>query len=241
MLKIIDVNTCFGFDPVDDADLSLKTLLDMLRRNGVRKAFTFSRRGIHYHSHGNDETLAAVRKHSILEPVATLNPRDYFTCGEEMKIRIKQGFRLFRFFPDEQGWSIENFLPFSNLLEKLDKFKVAVMLPAMVGFGRISLIAEMMKRYSFSVIIETPPELAEIAAAMKSNKRLLFETHYFRTPMKLEKLIEEVGASQMVFGSGAPKFMLESTFNVVKNAEISDADKELIFSGNIEELLESLE
>ncbi|MFQ6099388.1 MAG: hypothetical protein ACE5O2_16770, partial [Armatimonadota bacterium] len=126
---IVDVLTTFGACPGRRADWSLDSLLSILDRHGVGKALSLSLKGVAYDfSEGNDETLQVSRRHPVIEPVATIDPRRHFGCVEEVSRRVEQGFRVFRFFPTEQGWPI-NFLPFRRLLERLAEHDVRLILP----------------------------------------------------------------------------------------------------------------
>ena len=119
MPGIVDVCTSFGLDRTQPVRWGLDELLRVLAKQQVAKALTISLRGVNYDAGlGNDETWEVCQQHPVLEPVATVHPQRYWDCFDEIDRRVEQGFRVFRFFPDLQGWSVEG-LHFRKLCERI--------------------------------------------------------------------------------------------------------------------------
>jgi hypothetical protein len=234
---IIDVNTVFGFWPKRIADIALNTLLELMDRNGIKRACTLSARGVFYDFvEGNDETLAAAQAHPQLIPVGTVNPCHWLGCLDEAQRLIDQGVRLFRFFPQYQEWNIGQ-TPFRKLLrERLAAAGIAFMVPAEMGF---TAIGEMAAGIQNPVIVESfrYSSLAEAIVVMQQVSNLYIETHLIASPNWVEVLKAEVGVERIVFGSNAPLSYLSAATAQIEHAQVPDADKELIFGGNVRRIL----
>jgi predicted TIM-barrel fold metal-dependent hydrolase len=105
----------------------------------------------------------------------------------------------------------------------------------------------------------TPAHLAELAArhpnvmfisghaggdwengirAVRSRRNILVETSGFDpTAGFIEMAVRELGADRIVFGSHFPSRSMGTEFSKVLSADITDREKELIFSGNLRRLL----
>jgi len=235
--EIIDVNTIFGFWPKRKADIALATLLRLMEEKGISQACTLSARGVFYDfQEGNRETLAAVRAHPQLIPVATLNPCRWLGCMDEAQRLIEQGVRLFRFFPQYQEWNIGQ-APFRKLLrEVLAPAGVALMIPAEMGF---TAIGDMAAGISNPVIVEAVRYtlLAEAIVVMQEVPNVFIETHLINSPDWVELLKTEVGAERIVFGSNAPLSYISAATAQIECTQVSEEDKALIFGGNLRRIL----
>lgn len=260
---LIDTNTCFGTTPtrrvpyadvvarartfdepgpadptVQDVDWSLENLMRILEGHHVTQALTYSLRGkLCDAAAGNDETWQAASRHGQLVPVATLDPRRDVAWREEIDRCLGRGFRIFRFFPDAQGWSISA-LPFVRIAEALSEHEVTVMLPA-GGWGQQTAMAQMLCPLglkvvaigaSFGVVAETIQVAAEYAG-------FFCETSAMCTAGMVETVAHRAGAHKLVFGSNSPEFSFEAPYNLVAAADISRADRDRILGLNAAERL----
>ncbi|MGD9496663.1 MAG: amidohydrolase family protein [Armatimonadota bacterium] len=260
---LIDVNTCFGAAPTrrvsyaaavarartvdepgpadptsQDVDWSLDNLLAILDGHEVDRALTWSLRGKLYDPvAGNDETWQAARRHPQLVPVATLDPRRGPAWRDELARCIDRGMRIFRFFPDAQGWSL-GALPFPRIAEALAGHNATVMLPA-GGAGQQTAAARMLCPLGLTVVAvgATFSAVAESMAVMAEHERFLCETSAMCTAGAVETVVGAVGAGQLLFGSNSPEFAFEAPLNLVTRAEISAADQQCVLGGNALEYL----
>jgi hypothetical protein len=234
----IDVNTLFGFWPKRKADISLDTLLRLLEKKGISKAFTLSSRGIFYDFiKGNQETLTACEEHSQLIPVGTVNPNRWIGCLDEAQQLIDQGIKLFRFFPQFQEWNIGQ-APFRKLLDDvLAPAGVGLMMPAEMG---ITAIGDLARKVDNPIVIEAfrYDKLAEAIVVMGEVPNIYVETHLINSPNFVELLKSEVGAERMVYGSYAPLAYISAATAPIEHARISEKEKALILGGNIRRILE---
>lgn len=237
-MEKIDANTLFGFWPKRNIDASVKALLSRMDKAGVDKALTCSIRGFLYDfREGNEETRRVCKESKgRLIPVATINPSTYFDVMEEVGRIVKRGFRMVRFFPTEQEWTISQ-RHFTKLLEKLADTDLVLMIPSTEG---ITAIANVTRGMPNAVVLETVrayPHLAELIVVAQENPRLFIETHSIGGMDFVEVLVGEVGEERLVYGSGAPLHCFAAAALPIVNAGVSESAKAKIFSGNIRGLL----
>ena len=238
-MKIIDANTFFGFWPKRNLDASINALIERMDESSIGSAFTTSIRGFLYDfSEGNNETWETCRSsNKRLIPVATINPSTYFGVTEEVDRITEMGFKVVRFFPDQQEWTISQ-RHFTKLLEKLSETNLIIMLPSTAGFTVIADTFEGIKNFVVIETIRAYPNLAELIVILQENPNLYVETHSIGSTDCIEILINEVGENRILFGSGAPIHCMSSAILPIINAEASGEVKRKILSENILELLE---
>jgi hypothetical protein len=236
--EIIDVNTIFGFWPKRKADISLDALLELMEQQGVTRACTLSARGVFYDFiEGNRETLAAVQANAQLVAVGTVNPCRWIGCMEEAQWLIESGVKLLRFFPQYQEWTIDQ-APFRKLVrEVLAPSKVALMIPAEVGFTAIGNMAAAIDN---PVIVESfrYSALAEAVVVMQEVPNVFIETHLINSPNWVELMRDEVGIDRILFGSNAPLSYVSAATAQIEYAEVPDEDKALMLGGNLKRVLD---
>ena len=237
-MEIIDANTTFGPCPKTTADISLDRLLAAIKSHGVTRSLTLSTVGI-FHSHidGNAETLAQCQGKPELLPVATIDPRGYFGGLKQIPSLVSQGFRLFRFFPGEQGWPLDHTV-FEDILDELE----ATSVPVMINAGRTgdaSALARITGGKKHPLILEgiVFETLAEAVSAMRKHDNIYVETHALVVPGGLRFLAEQVGADRIIFGSDCPRISLAGALRYVRESGLSDQDVEKVLGGNIKRLL----
>ncbi len=174
-----------------------------------------------------------------LVPVATVNPRCYFGSVEDLQKLRGQGFRVFRFYPGDQGWPIGS-AAFGEVLKQLASVNMQVMVNAALP-GEVTVLGRMIADYPAPVILSSVcgETLSEVLAVASTVPNLLVETHALHTPGALELFAQRVGAERIVFGSGAPRHSIASSLYYVLQAELSDSEKELVLGGNIKRILEA--
>lgn len=230
---IVDVNTCFGKNPADSRDRSLDLLLRVLDKHAVQRALTYSLRGVKYDFvSGNDETIDVCLDHERLIPVATIDPRRHFGCLDEVERCVDRGVSVFRFFPDEQGWSIDS-RPFLQICEELAAHNVSVMLPAGEA-GHQSIIADRIADYGFPVVIcgAGYSTMAETIAAVATHANIYCESHLINTPGTLEGITWVAGPDRLLFGSNSPDRYFGAARHMVECAQLDDDVKAGILGRN---------
>ncbi|MCD6361212.1 MAG: amidohydrolase family protein [Armatimonadetes bacterium] len=225
MTGIIDVLTSFGIDRTGGSELTVDDLLATMEKHGVERALTLSLRGVHYAGpEGNDETRDVCAQHEALEPVGTVDPRRYFDCFEEIQRRVDEGFRVFRFFPDLQGWSVEG-LNFLRLCEKLAELQCRIMIPAGPA-GQPTALAERLADLNLPTLLVGAGYsiMGEVMAVLQTHPNIYTEAHVMDTPGALE-LLMSAGPGRVVFGSNSPERYFESPLLMARYADISDESR----------------
>jgi predicted TIM-barrel fold metal-dependent hydrolase len=235
---LIDVNTCFGKNPKQRVDWSPEVLVGELETKGIDRALACSLRGVEYDFvSGNEETLEICSQHECLIPVATIDPRRHFGCLDEVERCAERGFRVVRFFPQRQGWSI-NSRPFFNICEAVAEYGLAALLPAGPP-GHQSLIGELIAPFGFNIVILGAGygAHAETYAVTSAYENVFCDTQLFNTPGSIEGLAFVSGAHKLMYGSGLLERYSGPSYTMLQNASLSEDDRWAIFGGNAMEYL----
>ncbi|HUS81182.1 MAG TPA: amidohydrolase family protein [Armatimonadota bacterium] len=232
MPGIVDVLTFFGRDRTRELAWGLDDLLAVLEAHGVERALTLSLRAVYYAGpQGNDETRDACARHQVLEPVAVLDPRRWFDCREEAKRRMGEGFRVFRFFPELQGWSVAgaNFL---KICERIAELGGRIIVSA-GGAGQPTQIARGLAEMALPTLLTGAgySTMGEVMAVLEDYPHMHTEAHVMDTPGAIEALMQ-VGESQVMFGSNSPERYLESPLLMAQYADLTDAQRDACLRGN---------
>ena len=233
MPRIIDINTFFG--PSDRAGVkwTLDDLLGLIDRHGVERALTLSLRGVYYDFvAGNTDTLEVCRRHPELVPVATVDPRRYLECLDEVERCVDEGVRVFRFFPDVQAWPLEH-VHFLRVCEAIADAGAAIMLPGSTA-GAPSAAARLLGDLGTPVVIlgVSYNTFAELLAAMETSEHIYCDGHVFDTPGAFELVRDVAGAHRAMFGSGIPERYFASAYFMVAYAELSDDERDAVLYAN---------
>ena len=233
---IIDANTVFGFWPSRRSDISAETLLRIMDEHGVERACAVSAKGILYQAReGNEETLALSRKEPRIIPAATIDPRKYLDCLEEIERCREAGFRMFHLFPENQSWN-GNSAAARRVIRHLGKLGLPVMVSQA---GGVLALSQINQDFSAPLIFSQVNygSLPEVLAVMEENQNVYLETSLLNPPGAVEMLVDMVGPERLIFGSEAPLSYMGSTLKTIQSAQISEEDRSLILGGNIARLL----
>ena len=238
---ILDACTLFGPWPQHAADLSIETLLSGMQANGIVRSLALSTVGIfHDYRQGNVETIQFARQYpQQLFPVGTLDPRAFPECLQEAEQRAGEGFRLFRFFPERQGWPL-NFAPFRDVLRRCDELGVPVAVTTSRA-GAISELAALVKDLKIPVLLSGvgSSQLGETISVMRSDPTLYVESAALLAPGALEAIRDNVegGAQKLIFASYSPLRYLSAAIGPILASSLSEEEKALVLGGNLKQLL----
>lgn len=234
-----DCNALFGFWPKRKIESSLQSLKTRMERHRIDKALICSTRGIFYDFvAGNEETLEVSKHDQRLEPVATINPTRLLESVDEVEKRLKQGFKVFRFFPTYQEWDL-NYAPFYRILDALQDTKALVMLPSELGITPIARITE---NKGISAVVKNPrfADLAECIVLMQNTEHLYIESHRLNSCDGFEIFSNMGVINRVLFGTATPLCYIYSATWPIKKARITNREKREIFSRNLLRLLEKV-
>jgi predicted TIM-barrel fold metal-dependent hydrolase len=218
----------------------VETLVQVMAQNNIVRSLATDTTGIFYDfRRGNQETLDAARTHQQLVPVATLDPRAYPACLDEAEKRAGQGFRLFRFFPDRQGWPLR-LAPFRELLQKCDQLGVPVAV-AISHPGDATEIADALTFTKAPVLLSgvRPENLGEVLCIARSDAKFHLETTNLLAPGTFETIRDTVpnGIERLIFASYSPLRYLSVALAPILASSLSDEHKALVLGGNLKRLL----
>ncbi|MCX8183520.1 MAG: amidohydrolase family protein [Crenarchaeota archaeon] len=231
---IVDANTVFGTYPKRKTDVSLKNLIRTMDLNGVEKALTVSLKGAFYsYEEGNEETLKVCDTDKRLIPLATVDPRRFIGGREEMENLVRRGFKGLRLFKDIQGYPLD-YSPIIEIIESMEGLGVPLLVPCN-EYGCITLLSRLTADKDYPVIILgcTYSLLSEFIVSARKNRNLYVESRLLASSDSIEVLVEKIGASRLIFGSGMPLEYFQASYRIVESARIRDEDRNLIFGGNI--------
>jgi predicted TIM-barrel fold metal-dependent hydrolase len=237
-MEIIDANTMFGPWPRIRANMSLERLQKALELFKVSKVVTLSSAGIfHSYNDGNADTLAMCKGKDKCLPAATIDPRGYFPGMKLISTLVSQGFRLFRFFPNEQGWPLDHAV-FEDILDEMEPTSVPVMINA-ANTGDASALGRMIGGKQHPLILEGVKfeTLAEAVSVMKKHSNIYVETHSIIAPGALRFLYDQVGVDRIIYGSDSPRCSMAGALNYVQESGLSDEDREKVLGSNLKRLL----
>ncbi len=239
---VIDINTSFGRRVDPDPRFSAEALGAAMDERGVALALTHSMQGVEYYpAGGNDDAVQLAARDGRFIPVCTVNPRAALEWRGEIDRCLDAGARVFRFFPAYQGWMPES-RAFRRIAEHLQgRGAVAVMSVSERGgeWQTVRQLAEATADLGLSVILAEPhySNIPEVLAVMLEHPHLYADTSLLATVGSVELLAREVGARRLLFGSAAPWNPIQKALNEVLEADLTDADKSAILSGNARRLL----
>lgn len=237
MDEIVDVNTLFGPLPAASVDLAIETLLALMAQRGIGAACTLSTLGLLLDpTVGNAATRAACAEDPQLIPVATLNPTMFFGDADPLLRLSSEGFKIVRFFPQEQNWPL-HYQPFHALLESLQQTQ----LPVMVNVSRSGDITTLQNFVGFypTIILAgvNADLLPEAIAVLRRQSDWMLETSHLFAIGSMKLVVDTVGAERLLFGSGAPAQSLAAALNTLNYAGLSEATRHKILSANARRVL----
>jgi predicted TIM-barrel fold metal-dependent hydrolase len=233
---VIDVSVLVGASPLlqPAAAYGIDAAQRELTAHQISTALLATRTGATYRTEvGNDLALSAAGSHAGLQilPLATLNPRQYLDWPAELDRALAAGVAGIRFFPDEQGWTLD-----SEAFQAMTR-RVRGRLPLLVPvsqFGDASRIGRATAEIDGPVVLVGGhyTQLGDCLAALKRWSHLHLETSRLGQFRGVETVVSEVGAERLLFGSGTPARPIQASLNAVLAAHISDREKRAILANN---------
>ncbi len=230
----IDIDALVGFWPSRCCDIRAAHLQKVMARYGIDRACVCSARGVWYDDEeGNRETEELVARYPNLIPVATIDPRKFTSAAMEIRRRVDAGIRVFRFFPEYQGWSF-NSPSFRRILKMLDEARVVIA----VG-GSISQVLPELNGLHTPVVLTGAHfyQLADALACADELPNVHLSTRLLIGPGAIETAVSYLGAERLVFGSHAPLVYLASSLRVLEYADLTVAQRESILHSNLSRLI----
>lgn len=213
-------------------------LVGLMDRFGINKAAIRSLKSIYYdHGEGNKEVFEAMREYP--NRFVAVYPHDQGSL-EEFEGYVNE-YRIagFELEPLDHVGGIGSELNDETIdpfLEISIKRKIPVLLPLCItmnqNFPKLKMedVQKLVDRYPdvTYVVGKFSYEIERVLHLMKKHDSVLVETSGLHLLGGVERLVEEVGANRILYGSGMPIQMIGPALAKIQEAEITEEEKNLI-------------
>ena len=208
---------------------------------GISAALVHHAAAVQYHQdYGNRRLLEEIAGRPRLLPQWVLLPHhthEIAPPGELIPEMLELGVRAARICPNTHGFPVSDDIC-GPLLESLQEHRV----PLFVDVSELAVPAAMQ-------LCERYPELPVVLCgvnwgvdralepALDRVSNLHIETHFFQGHRAYERVVGQVGAERLVFGTGLPDCSPGAAMMMCHYEDLSDDDRRKIASGNLLRLL----
>jgi len=251
---IIDIHTYIGKWPHWPLPVSSTSgWVETLAREGVDTAVICSTRSLFVSwEDGNREAEDAVSKHpKRLLAFACLGPTEFShkLAGASLDFDSydARGFRGIRLYPQYHSYHplYEPFVERVCQAAEVRSWPVFLPLRAVMNWGaptiELNWMVDLVERFPRTQWILAGinyfQELRVAIQLMRRHPSVHLETSCVQGFNGIEKLVQECGSRQVLFGSGAPLQCLGAGLQKVLHANLADPDREAILGGNARQLL----
>jgi predicted TIM-barrel fold metal-dependent hydrolase len=247
-VKRFDINACFGHWPF--WELRHKTADDLIAhmdRNGIDRAAVISLRGLLADWRaGNEETLAAAERYPArLVPTATVSPFRHGD-GAELKRLVAAGMRAVRLVPTFHNYQLDD-----EFVDDICRAAASCGIPVMIAtrpmmnwrFQPVPLetIRAVTERHAGTTFLLSGPnylvEFQALVRIMAQCDNVVVEISCLQGFGAVARLVREVGADRVLFGTGAVLHYAGCNVAKLDHAEIADQQRRAIAAENACRLL----
>ena len=237
-MPIIDAYGLVGAWPRAEVDLSVEALAASMQSRGVGHCLVTHTAAIFYeNTEGNRQAIQLAAQHGPLSAVAVINPLDYPDCLTEVKRCLDQGVKVFRLCPREHGYPLSGAVgPLRAVLEALSGAKLIVIDAAELPAPVITSDVPALLKVPTAISVHTGG-LGTLLHAGTISPHVWAETSRLEAGGAIETAVKVLGTQRVVFGSAQPLRSVGSAVMSVQFAEITEADRQAVFEGNIQRAL----
>jgi len=235
---ILDLFALFGPIPPRTAEMGTDGLKKVHAATGVAGALALSTRGIHHSaSAGNRETAKLCRESGgRLLPIGVLDPRAPDIGA------LPSGVRAIAAFPTQQGWPVRHASFERSLRQMADSGAGVPLLCDVSRPGDATALGELLGKTKMSAPVlllgVSAESLSEAVVVASELPQVLIGTELLLGIGEVALAVSLVGASRVAFASGCiARRSLRASVAVVQAAELSDADRTAVLSGNARRFL----
>ncbi|MDW7658676.1 MAG: amidohydrolase family protein [Bacillota bacterium] len=248
-MEFFDCNACYGHDRTSrllKPVLSVNDLNDEMERAGVGRAVVF--RTDQYLAEpdlGNRLLADDLQENEHLYGLWALTP---VHTGEipgpdnilaEMKRNRIIGFRL---FPESL-----HYLPRAFVLREWLDLALKHRIPLFVNTAHgcsLDALADILEQYPDLTVVLTDPNVwprdRMLRPFVAGFPNVYLDLSYMITAGGIESFVAEYGASRLLYGSAFPKCYFGANMLMIRHADISQADCQLIAAGNLERIIREI-
>lgn len=242
----IDVNCMIGNWVKQD--------LESLQESHVEEELDYYKidKAIAYHAmarssnpiYGNECLVRFARESKRIIPCIVVSPHYKFASGWSSleKLIVDEKIRFAKLYPREQGYTLGSRLTYEmfSLAEKLN-------VHLLIDYSEITLDDREMPE--FDQLLLAFPTVKVIVTAFQYRRNMMMYSYYENYPnfytelsicnnwLAYEQVVERYGSDRLLWGTNTPFNKPGSAITMLAYADISEADKEKIAFGNIENLI----
>lgn len=251
---IIDVHSHIGHTITSGVGQKVDDWMTLMRSSGVGQAILsvaaggLQSGGIEDTRRANDGIAAAVAAHPELFPLglASIEVRHGAAGAAEVGRAFDElGLNGLAFHATFEGFSVDS-PAFDAVLAAVGDRRGLVLLHSTPDAkASPSAIAAVAGRYPNLVFVMGHPvfsegQRADAVSAVLAHPNLHLDVAYQAEASTTEFFVREVGSARVFFGSDAPFFAPADVIRSIEQADITEADRDAIFSGNATALIASL-
>lgn len=248
-MERMDANCLVGSWPFRRSGRStLEELAGIHRENGIGSGCVSSLNSIFYNDpFEGEEELHALLQGTAYRQVATVNPA-LPGAAEDISEEVRR-FRVsgIRIYPGYHGYSLGDPCV-GALCAELERWDLPLFLPLRMEDERLDYMAAprplpireirdfLLEHKALRVILlgAYPREMESLSGELRSLPNLYFDLSGLKDgQFNVERLVEEWGDGNIVYGSLYPLYCLKSSLLQMETAEVPDRSKARIFSENL--------
>ncbi len=239
---IFDCETYLVNQPLAGKHFGLDGLETLCREGGISKAVVISEIGVQPDNKQLAEILAAhpAGKDFFL-PCAWINPSFGKASVNELETCVREwGFVALKLMPTHHFVRLVGTVAHS-LMRKAQELRIPVTIHSGTFLGHPLEIAVLAKAFpNVPVIMDHMGYryyVAEAIAAARQASNIYLATTAVMEPHWIRHAVKEIGADRVVFGSNAPHVWPTTQIQVIRQAELSEADEKKVLGENVATLL----
>ncbi len=142
------------------------------------------------------------------------------------------GVKLWRLFPDQQGWTVD-MAGFRRVLSALEDAGAILFV-----MGQASAVARATAGARLPVILGHHfSQMGDLLAVLEEGAGFYLSTRHLHGPGALEIMAETIGVERLIFGSGAALASPGSALNRVRTSRLTPEQQAAVLGGNLRRLL----
>ena len=248
--RIVDAHAHIGRTVNSDVGQDIDTWTATMAKAGIDRSILsvaaggLQAGGLADTRRANDVIAAAVASSPDIFPIglASVEVRHGAAGWEEVERAFDIGLSGLAFHATFEGFSVDS-PAFRSVLEAVGERRALVLVhstpDAKASPAAIAAVAAEFPHLEFVLghPVFTEGQRIEAVAALEARPNLNLDIAYQDDPATTEFFVREIGADRVLFGSDAPFFEPARVIASVEAADIDDAAREAIFSGNAERLI----